>query len=220
MNKFFSPVKVLCLLGAGLTFLGITRPISAQTPPPFNGTISFDGVATLDGPIGSATKFTGIFGISGPASHAQVTFEPTGNYAAVPLAVPATFNPFTFGSAPSSAIMDFSLWSFSVGTTSYSFVATSETYLSQMCGFLNISGNGTAYVDGFAYTNATWKITATGDGPNLTYGESTSVVSPSQSSPIPEPSSLMLLTGLAPLLGLFNYRRRSISRINLGRDLP
>lgn len=210
MQKIFSSVKVFSLLSAGVLLLSLEQQTSAQTPP-FNGTIAFDGVATLDDSRGAATKFTGIFGISGPASQTQVIFKPTGNYTAVPVNTPATFDLFTFGPTKSSANLDFTLWSFSLGTTNYSFEVTSETYLYQMCGLLNISGGGTAFVNGIGYTNATWKITATGDGPNLTFGESTSVVSSSQEVPVPEPSSLMLLTSLAPLLGIFmNCRRRDL----------
>src|SRR5580698_8894172 len=100
MKKILSLVKLSPFVVTGTALFCLAQQTFAQTPPPFDGTISFDGVATLDGPIGSATRFTSIFGISGSASHAQVIYEPTGNYVAISAGTPATFAPFTFGSAP------------------------------------------------------------------------------------------------------------------------
>ena len=196
----------MSVLGLGMALLGFFQIAQAQSGPPFSGTISFDGVATLNAPLGSATNFTSIFGISGPSSKPQVIYAPTGNYTVVPVSTPVTFDPFTFGPTTSSASTDFTLWSFSLGSTNYSFEVTSETHLSESCMFLNIAGTGVAYVDGFSYSNATWEITETGNGPNLTFGASTTIPAVSE-TPVPEPSALALLSVLVPA-GLFRRRRK------------
>jgi hypothetical protein len=206
MKKNHSVIKgmsVLCLVS-----LGFFQSARAQLGPPFSGTISFDGVATLNAPIGSATHFTSIFGISGPATKPQVIYAPTGDYTTVPVSTPVTFNLFTFGPQISSASTDFTLWSFSMGATNYSFEVTSETNLSESCMFLNIAGTGTAYVDGFSYSNATWEITETGNGPNLTFGASTTIPAIPQ-TPVPEPPAFALLSALLP--GYLIFRRRQNS---------
>jgi hypothetical protein len=208
MKTFLLGTRVACALVTVLMPLAFSATAWAQAP--FSGTISFDGVATLNSPIGSAANFTSIFGLSGPASEPQVIYKPTGNYTSVPVATPVAFNLFTFGPTVSSASADFTLWSFSLGSTNYSFEVTSETHLSQMCNFLNISGSGTAYINGMGYTNATWDITETGNGPNLTFGASTTVL-PTGEMPVPEPSTFGLLAGLAPV-GWLILRRHTFPK--------
>jgi hypothetical protein len=176
---------------------------SQKVEAQFNGTIGFDGVATFDGPLQSgpfgATEFTAIYGITGPGSEPEVTYGSTsGGYSLIPAGTSATFNTFSF--APLSA-PPFQLWNLSYDSTTYSFDITSETYFSESNGFLNIGGDGIAYVNSNAYTDATWDITDTGNGFALSFGNGTSVL------PTPEPSSILLFVGLACTYLVFSILR-------------
>lgn len=159
-----------------------------------SGEIAFTGGATMNGTITSATAFTSFFGPLGPGTGVPVVGgAPTGSYASVPAGTLATFTPFAFN--PPSAT-PFQLWTFSIGPTVYSFEVSSVVISYQGPGFLNIEGQGTAYITGFDPTPGTWSITDTGmNGPVFTFGNITTV---------PEPSSFAFV---AAGFGLMAFNR-------------
>ena len=176
---------------------------SARAQGYINGDISFVGGATLDAPLGSATKFISIFGPGGVGLPQVLGGSQTGNYATVAAGTQATFPVFTFIPSPGSS---FPLWSFTFGVNSYSFQADSITFVYQNSMFLDIAGTGTASITGFNDTSGTWSIVDTGQSssPVFTFGAATQVNGP----PVPEPSVFALLASFAPVLAAFRYRAK------------
>jgi PEP-CTERM motif len=165
---------------------------SAAAAPYINGQIQFVGGADLNNSLGSATAFTAFFGTLGTGDP-QVRSGSTGTYSSVPGGTQAAFSLFTFNPAPVSVP---ALWSFTVGSTTYSFDATSVVIQTQTSSILNLEGNGLAHVTGFADTYGTWSITDTGTGPVFTFGNATQV---------PEPSSAAFL--ISGVVAFFVVRR-------------
>lgn len=181
----------------GLAVVGLW--MSAQAQPGINGSISFVGGATLDGPLATATAFTGFTGPSGSGSPVVLGSSTTGDFAGVPGNTAATFSLFTFNPAPVSVNP---LWSFNYGGKLYSFSIASITIDYQSATFLNISGTGMAHIDGFTDTLGSFSITDTrlGSAPVVTFGASFSVV------PEPTSAALLLLGGVG--IALVSRRRK------------
>jgi len=181
---------------------------SAEAQGYINGTISFDGGAVLNAPLGSATSFLSIFGPGSDPNPEVLGGSQTGTYAGVAAGTPAVFPPFTFIPAPGSS---FPLWTFISGGQTYSFQADSITFVYQngIAGFLDIAGTGTASITGGAYydTPGTWSIVDTGQSssPVFTFGAATQVSGP----PVPEPSALALLVTFGPVIGAFAFRSKA-----------
>jgi len=173
-----------------------------------NGSISINGVAALNAPLGSATMFTNIYGNVGSDPTVLAT---TGNYTSVPNLTPTlTFDTFVFNPM-ASAPTDFQLWTITTGSTEFSFDVTKETYISENSEFIDIAGTGTAYIDGFSPTPATWTITGTstdGELPTFSF----------YATAVPEPSSLMLLGGLVSLYCLFTCFRAAMLKRKILSD--
>ncbi|HEV2207707.1 MAG TPA: PEP-CTERM sorting domain-containing protein [Verrucomicrobiae bacterium] len=180
----------LCSLVVG----GWCAPVLADTP--ITGQIQFGGGANLNGSLGTATGFSSFFGPLGTGTP-EVAYGSSGTYASVPVGTGATFSNFSFSPAP---VTPFSLWSFSVGTTEYSFDVTSLTIAAQNASFLDLQGTGVAHVTGLTDTTGNWSITDTGTGPMFTFGNLTNV-------PEPATSGLILL-GLTAL----GVRRRAAAK--------
>lgn len=157
------------------------------------GSIDFDGGATLNGPLSTATSFLTIFGPTG-TTPIVINGSQTLDYSGVPGGIPATFNTFAFNGTQS---VPFTLWSFSVGTTNYSFEIDTITNAFQSPNFLDIVGAGTAKISGFTDTPGMWTITSTSAHPNavrVTFSSSVEAV--------PEPASIAFFTtiGLGALV--------------------
>ncbi len=124
----------IAILSAGICGL----LIQAAQADPITGQINMGGTATLNSPsLGSATADLGNSAvvISGTAS---------GSYSGVPqgTSVP-TFNGFAFTGASVSP-----LWSFTVGSWTYSFDLSSDHVVAQSDNFLALSGLGTLNITG------------------------------------------------------------------------
>ncbi|HVU07913.1 MAG TPA: PEP-CTERM sorting domain-containing protein [Verrucomicrobiae bacterium] len=152
---------------AGLIIAGLT--ISAQAQSSIDGSISFSGGATLNGPLESATAFTEIIAGINPFPGSE-----TGDYATVPANTPIAFSTFAFNTSPSTPIP---MWTFTVDSTVYSFEIDSLSVQTQNSSFLNIMGVGTAHIDGYTDTQGTFTITDSGlGGPVFTFGAGVNVV--------------------------------------------
>jgi hypothetical protein len=187
-------------LAAGVIGLTVAT-VGAQAQPTITGEISFSGGATLDGLLNTATAYTAIFGPGGPGTgDPLVNSGATYSYASVPVDTPVRFTPFTFNPAPASP---FELWSFSFGGSTYSFDVTSVVvYLPRSSTFLNLYGNGTAHITGFAPTSATWSISDTGSsGPVFSFGNVVVV-------PEPSAAALVLVLGSITLIARRGGYRR------------
>ncbi len=168
----------------GVAVMGRALPVMAATS--ISGQIEFIGGASLNGPLDTATAFTGFFGPGGTGGP-QVLFGSTGTYSSVAAGTEVSFSLFTFNPAPSTT--PWNLWSFSSGGTTFSFDVTSLTIAAQNPYFLDLQGTGIAHATGFADTMGTWTITDTGATPTFTFGALTMV---------PEPSvAALLLLGLS-----------------------
>lgn len=189
----YSSFKQLAAGLVGLAIVGFASPVFSA--PSITGTIQFVGGANLNGPLDTATGFSAMFGPLGTGDP-LVRSGATGTFSTVPSGTDAPFSLFNFNPSPGSP---FTLWSFSIGATSYSFDATSVVISDQNANFLDLEGNGVAHVTGYADTPGTWSITLTGAGPTFTFGEQTTIV--------PEPSAAALVLLATTCLAIYWYRR-------------
>lgn len=169
--------------------------------PSINGSITFYGGAVLNGSIGTATEFMSYSGPVGGTDPLVLDMSQTGDYASVPGDTPVAFSPFTFSPAPTAP---FTLWEFTVGGISYSLTATSVHVEVQDSHFLDIQGEGTVSITGYADTPGTWTIADTGSTPVLSFGAATVAV--------PEPSAITLILFLLPVGWLLVVRKSTSSR--------
>jgi hypothetical protein len=197
---FFSLLVGLLAIG------GSTNVVAAGY---ITGDIQFNGGATLDtGNLATATAFTSIFGPGGPSTQPQVLGggTQTGDYSTVPDGTLVNFSTFSFSAASVTP-----LWTFTVGSTVYSFDATSVTVAFQSSFFLDITGTGIAHITGFNDTSGVWDVTDTGAGgtPVFTFGAATDL----SGNPAPEPSTTAMLLLFLPVAWVaFRARRNSQNR--------
>jgi hypothetical protein len=167
--------------------------------------IDFLGNANLNGPLLTATAFTNISGLQGFANpNSPVVQNPTGSYAGVAPGTSVAFNAFTFG--PGNISTNFVLWTFTAGADTYAFNITSISTAFQTPVFLDVGGNGFATIDGVT-APATWSIVDTSQGssaPVVTFSASFTT-----STPVPEPSSLALMTVAVLGLGVYRHARKT-----------
>jgi len=170
----------------------------ARANPIIQGSINFDGVAkTNTGDLGTATAYTSI---------SSVIVVPGGSGAydstLVPVGTPVTFTPFSFTAAGVTP-----LWSFTIGSVSYWFDATSITIGAQLPGDLYLYGNGKAYITGYQTTLGTWSITDT-----TTKKGSKTFTFGADSATVPDNGGTALLIGLGLAgiaAGMVAHRRRA-----------
>ncbi len=178
-------------LWAGVLVLAVVvRSLPAAGAVLISGSIDFAGGAVLNGSLQTATAYDSFFGSSGPLP-TVLGGSQTGDYQLVPTGSQVTINPFLFKPYNPSSVLSIPLWSFSVGATDYSFMATSILFVEQFPGFLNVEGEGVASITGFSDTAATWSFTDTGggSGPSFNFGGSIAAV--------PEASIMPLVTAVA-----------------------
>jgi hypothetical protein len=115
----------------------------------------------------------------------------TGVYSGIAPLTPITFNGFEFNPPVASVTP---LWTFDVGSTVYSFDATSvSSYYNDATRQWDIGGSGIAMITGYTATPGTWNLNLSQSGASIVF-DSTSAESPSQSAP-DNGSTLMLLGG-------------------------
>src|SRR5437867_9400777 len=156
------------------------------------GSIQFLGGATLNGPLDTATAFTGFYdSFFTPGSSPTVqAFSQSGAYASVPNGTATTWQTFSFAPGSPSVIP---LWTFTVGASVYSFDASTINIIHQDSQILNLSGKGVAHISGLDDTDGSWTITVNGSGTTFTFGASSSL----QQGSVPDGGSTLLLVGVA-----------------------
>lgn len=176
-------IKTLTLLGALAT---ISASVMAGS---ITGSIGLNGSYTVDtGNVDTATAFTSFTNVEVGTA--------TGDFAG--LSGTAVVQN-TFGFNPSTTPL--TLWSFSVGATTYSFDLASLSIASQGDGFLNLKGTGTLFLTGETPTTASWKLTATQAGAAFEFGDV-------QTAQVPDGGATAMLLGVG-LLGLGALRRKA-----------
>jgi hypothetical protein len=185
--KTASLTKLTCALVAASAFVAL----HANANPLVTGDIDFTGSVVLDHAIPHATTINSVSGkvqagsqdgdYSSVANGTAVAFSTPLNFIALESVAPSTVTPW---------------WSFTVGTTTYSFSIVGDVavnqYVSGGSSFLNISGTGDAAITGYATNDdASFDISIGKTGASkLTFGNSTSA------SAVPDSGTTALLIGL------------------------
>jgi PEP-CTERM motif len=183
-----SHLKQLVAGAVGLCVVSLTAQAVVYQ---FTGQISFVGGAVIDSAVPGATTFTSFIGPLGTGDPVVQGGMETGAYATVPGGTDVAFAaPFTFSPAP---ISPFQLWTFTIGPTTYSFDVTSVTTDTQNMfpggiAFLNVGGDGQAYITGYSATPATWSITGTSAN-----SAAVTITIGSAINAVPEPSTASLI---------------------------
>jgi hypothetical protein len=169
--------------------------VTAQAIP-ITGAIGFTGSASYNSTsLATATAFTGF-------NAAVLGGSQSGSYASVPALTASSWTPFVFTTSSVTP-----LWTFAIGSTLYSFDATSVTVDYQDALYLNLRGSGVARITGLDDTVGTWSITSVGGTSTFTFGaESVSEGSAS----VPDGGTSAAMLGLA-LAGLARFRKRVAS---------
>jgi VPDSG-CTERM motif len=154
------------------------------------GGISLGGSYTTDtGDINTATAFT-----SFPSAFVVST---SGDYSGVPLFTSVTQNPFSFD----PFVPNNPLWTFMVGTDTYSFDLTTITLVDRSVpDALTLKGTGDLNITGFDTTDGSWTFTANQAGGTFSFSSSNGALTP-------DGGSALILFGLA-LGGLEALRRK------------
>ncbi|HBG07857.1 MAG TPA: hypothetical protein DDY22_20450 [Geobacter sp.] len=139
----------------------------------------------------------------GFSNDAQVQGIGSGTYAAIPGGTPVTFTDFSFN--PSLASIGINpLWVLSYLDKTYSFDLLSIATDLQSDSFLVLKGTGILNATGFDATPGNWFFSTQGQGTSFS-AESNAL------TPVPEPSTLMLLG--AAFFGLAIYGKRRNNQV-------
>jgi len=114
-----------------------------------------------------------------------------------------TFQPITYVGTGGSAVLSgpvTPLWTFTMGTTTYSFELTSLSSAYTGSGSLTLAGSGTAYITGFDATQGSFAIQGTGF-------QFMSASATANGVGVPDGGSTVALLGFA-FLGLEGLRRK------------
>jgi hypothetical protein len=157
------------------------------------GSIGFgaDGVTINSPNLASATSF---------AVASPFTTTETGVYSSVPLNTSVTFNGFTFN-PPANSVTP--LWTFDIGSTVYSFDATSvsSSYNSTLRQW-DIGGSGLAMITGYGTTHGSWNVNLSQTGESFVFD-----ASEASSGSVPDTGSTGPLLGGA-FIGLAGLSRK------------
>lgn len=182
--------KLKLILGLALAAL-----VAGQAQASFiSGSISFDGTATLNGPITTATGFTSFTGVD--VADLTQTGDYSGTDGSLVTMTGFDFDPFNGPVTP--------LWTFDYSGKTYSFDLNTITGVSRAnfggFDFLTVSGSGVANITGFSATNGSWALTTQSQSNSTT-------LSFSAASAVPDSGATAALLGLG-LIGLAGAARR------------
>jgi hypothetical protein len=189
-----NPTKtILAILATGLLSCMLVTP-QAQA---ITGDIAFFGAASASGASGAGTTtihFTNPWHV----------IAGSGDYAVVPFNTPATFADFSFtgdGLAATLTAPKTPLWSFVLGTDTYSFDLLALTSGHTESGGMAFTGTGTAHINGDS-SSATWALSGTAKtGFKFSFSTSTT------STGVPDGGGALALLGIA-LSGIEVLRRK------------
>jgi hypothetical protein len=181
---------ILALLAGGLLLCQQTQAA------PISGAIEFGGSATASGPSGPPCTIHFL--------NPWHELAGTGTYAAVPFGTASIFSDFTFTGDGTAVMLDFPHmpeWTFTLGTTTYSFDLLALTSGHVTSGAMAISGTGIAHVTGFDATPATFALQGAGTSFHFDLSSSTTAT-------IPEGSTTVLLVLGLMLVGIVTLRHK------------
>jgi hypothetical protein len=194
MKRTKKAIPVIC--AAAFYAMALASPSAQANTIPITGSIGFDaaGVAINSGNLATATSFT--------VSGASVATK-SGTYSVVPANYsPVTFNGFVFSPAVAAITP---LWTFSIGSTVYSFDATSDTSSwNPGLDSWEMGGNGIALITGYSPTYGTWNVNLSETGTAFVFDSSAGT----SGLAVPDGGSSSVLLGSA-FLGLTLFRRKA-----------
>jgi hypothetical protein len=162
------------------------------------GSIGFgaDGVTVNSSSLATATSFE----VASP-----FTTTESGAYSSVPLDTSVKFNGFVFN-PPAGSVTP--LWTFDIGSTVYSFDATSvsSSYNSALKQW-DIGGNGLAMITGYGATEGTWNVNLSQSGESFVFDASSASTAPASASVLDKSATMTLLGG--SFLGLVAVGRKA-----------
>lgn len=165
-----------------------------------SGAIQFFGGASSSGPSGPPTTIH--------FTNPWHSLAGTGVYSSVPFGTPTQFMDFTFVGDGTLAVLtspDLPLWTFSLGSSSYSFDLLQLTNGHAEPGSMSFSGNGVVHASGYDDTPASFGLQGSGNSFEFALSSSTTA------SVVPEPGPTALFScGL--VVTLLWLGRRLVSR--------
>ena len=201
------PRKNLAILSAAFCAVMFAFSYNASAVPhplppvitasnPIIGSIDMNGTATLNSTLlGSATSVAFFTGVT-------VGGSPTGTFAGT-FGSSVTWKGFSW---PSSVLVP-TLWTFTFGTTTYSFDLANVSVSSQSNSFLNLMGSGTLHATGFDDTPGSWSFTISnpGGGPHANFDFT--FANSQTATGVPDGGTTVALMGIA-FVGLELLRRK------------
>ena len=178
-------IKATTLCAAALCAAALTCPSANANQ--INGSIGFGASGVTINTTSLATAST--FGVD----HAFTTSE-SGDYSSVPLFSFVTFNGFQFNPTYATESVR-PLWTFNIGSTDYSFDATSviSSYNATLRQW-DIGGAGVAMITGFDATPGEWNVNLSQTGASFVFD-----ASEASTVPVPDGGSSLLLLGSSML---------------------
>ena len=175
-----TPTSCVCLAVAALIGAMLNQGVEAA-PQYINGSISFQGNASLNGSTSSATAINSYTNIN-------VLMATNGDYAPLENSRAAIWTPFTFN-PPELPVTP--LWTCASNGITYSFDAASMAVVFTNGNFIAIQGTGIAHVTGYADTPGVWTISVQAIGASVSFTAST-MVSPTN---VPKINSYTMTNG-------------------------
>jgi hypothetical protein len=186
------PILAIAILTGGLLLCQQTNAV------PISGSIQFSGSANASGPSGGNPVTIHFL-------DPWQTVAGTGSYLTVPPMTLTTFNDFTFTGDGTGAMLlgpDRPIWTFTIGTTTYSFDLLALTNGHVQAGSMNFNGTGIAHITGLTDTPASFALEGAGTNFNFVLSSSTTSV------PTPDGGATVVM--LAVGLVLVELVRRTI----------
>jgi len=159
-----TPTSCVYLTVAVLIGVILNQQVEAA-PQYINGSLSFQGDATLNGSTSSATAINSY-------TNVIVLMATNGDYAPLQNSRAVTWTPFTFN-PPELPVVP--LWTCTSNGITYSFDASSMVVVFTSGNFIAIQGTGIAHITGYADTPGIWTVSVQAIGTAVSFSASTMV---------------------------------------------